>query len=82
MPSPFLDAELADCSLGDGGPKGQGSLPDEAPAQAHYSVAQLGSPSGPGLERRRLSRKLTGGKCVCLLTFLSYCHGRRATTQH
>ena len=78
IPSPFLNAELAECSLGDGTPKGQGSLPDDVPAQAHYSVAQLGSPSGPGLERRRLSRKLTGGRCGCLLTSMTYC--RRCST--
>ena len=71
MPSPFLDAELAECSLGGGTKKGQGSPPSEAP---QYTPAQLGSPTGPGLERRRLSRKLTGGKCVCKLShLLSYC---------
>ncbi len=67
MPSPFLDAELAECSLGGGTKKGQGSSPSEAP---HYTPVQLGSPTGPGLERRRLSRKLTGGKCVCELSRL------------
>ena len=69
MPSPFLDVELAECSLGGGAKKGQGSPPSEA---LHYTPAQLGSPTGPGLERRRLSRKLTGGKYVCQLPFLPW----------
>ena len=69
--SPFLDAELAECSLAGGGPEGQGSPPAEAPAQAQYTPARLGSPSRPGLDRRRLSRKLTAGKCVRTLTYLA-----------
>lgn len=68
--SPFLDAELADCSLSGDAPEGHGSPPADTPAHAQYTPAQLGSPTRPGLERRRLSRKLTAGKCVCTLPYL------------
>lgn len=62
LPSPFLDQPLAGDSAGTGQDGLQTPVSsdgtEEMPVPRQPSMTRQGSPPGPGLERRRLSRKI------------------------